>query len=411
MGILNLFRRSDDERRSDIIGVGDVADSWLRGTGVGPDTALGIPAALRGINLISSTVARLPLPVYRRTETGRERQRSHPADRLLNLYADEATPAYQLRRAMTADAILHGGGFAQVIRDGAARPTALRYLPGGHVDCVSRDGRRWYEYHTPSGGTERLGLWDVIHVPGFPGPDGWAGVGFVEHANSALATIQATSDYTRQFYSNSGRPNVVVKLSGAGNKEAQQAVRNSWLRYWTPANSGKPVLTDSNTEIQELSTGESALSALEGLRNHDLISIANLLGLPPHLVGAKSTVYKSLEQENRNLVMFGLDPWLVGWEKAVALLYTEADRLGGKLYAEHTREALYQSSTADTARSLIEQVNAGLLTPNEARAAMNRPALEGGDAPRLPVNVSQIQAQDEADDETTTDDEENDDAN
>ena len=152
MGIIQrIFGEPQTRSAESIIGVDDVSDAWLRGTGVGPDTALGIPAAWRGINLIASTVARLPLPVYRRTEAGRERQRGHHADRLLNLWSDIGTQAFTLRRSMTVDALLHGNGFARIERDAAATPTSLTYLPGGFVRCDSRDGRRFYEYQRPDG--------------------------------------------------------------------------------------------------------------------------------------------------------------------------------------------------------------------------------------------------------------------
>ena len=198
-------------------------------------------------------------------------------------------------------------------------------------------------------------------------------------ANDALGTINATQDFTRQFYDNKGRPSVIVKVPSNLKPEDRQRSAASFRQFFTPANAGRPMTTSTDTEIQELGMGESAISSLEGLRNHDLISIANLLGLPPHLVGARSTVYKSLEQENRNLVMFGLDPWLIAWEKAAGLLFGETDRLSGRLYAEHTREALYQSSTIERADSLIRQVGGPIITRNEARSILNLPAVEGGD--------------------------------
>ena len=375
MGIFTRIFGQSQQHRS-IIGVDDVADAWLRPSSVNADTALGIPAAWRGVNLIASTAARLPLPVYRRTDEGRERQRQHPADRLLNLWSDPATPAYSLRRAVTVDALLHGNGFALIQRDNANRPTALSYLPGGHVRCMVKGGTRFYEYQTPTGGTVRYAYADVLHVPGFPGGDGWAGVGFVEVANQALETIDATLQFTRQFYGNKGRPSVVVKVPTKTKPEERIKTRDSFLKYFRPENAGRPMVTSTETEVQELGMGESAISALEGLRNHDLISIANLLGLPPHLVGAKSTVYKSLEQENRNLVMFGLDPWLIQWEKSIGLLFTESDRLNGRLYAEHTRQALYQTDTIAQSDSLIRQVAGGLLTTNEARGiSICRPSM------------------------------------
>lgn len=378
MGILTRLIGKRDETRDHTIGVDDVSDVWLR-TGVDPDSALGIPAAWRGVSLIANTVARLPLPVYRRTSDGRERERQHPADKLLNLWSSDATPAFNLRRCMTVDALLHGNGFARITRDVNGTPTGLQYLPGGWVTCESRDGIRFYEYSKPTGEVERLGLSDVLHVPGFPGPDGWAGVGFVKVANDALGTIQSTQDFTRQFYQNSGRPSAVIKVPGTMKPEDRTKVAASFRRFFEPANAGKPMVTSTDTDVQELSMRESAISALEGLRNHDLVSIANLLGLPPHLVGARSTVYKSLESENRNLVMFGLDPWLISWEKSVTLLFSENDRLSGDLYCEHTRQALYQTDSVAQTDSILRQIKGGLITQNEGRQILNMQRIDGGD--------------------------------
>src|SRR5690606_31128178 len=91
-------------------------------------TAMGHPPFWRGINILASDVAKLPLIVHRRTEDdGKERATDHPAYRLLKTQPNDRLRigAFHFKRTMQALATIHGNSFAAIVRDGRATPLRL----------------------------------------------------------------------------------------------------------------------------------------------------------------------------------------------------------------------------------------------------------------------------------------------
>lgn len=265
MGIYQRLFGDEEETRSESVDLGDVGDVWRSGGYIGPDEALGIPAVWRGVNLIANTVAGLPLRIYRQDGDGvKTRDRSHPADGLLNRWSDPGTPAYNLRRAMTVDALLTGNGFSEVRRSSSGRPVYLRYLPPNQVQFKVENGRRFYELVKTDGAPERLAYADVVHIPSLISADGWSGIGFVDAGQDVLQTIKATAKFTKQHFDNSGRPSIIVKQQTSKKPEIQKQIKEGWNNFWR-SGSGLPAIVDPETEVQELGTGEGALSALDGL--------------------------------------------------------------------------------------------------------------------------------------------------
>lgn len=101
------------------------------GVSVNAATALRVPAVLHAIRLISETIGSLPCKLYREEGDSKEVAKDQPAYRLVHSRANEWTGAGQLRVDLTIDALLHGAGFAEVVRFGDGRPFELHRLAPG----------------------------------------------------------------------------------------------------------------------------------------------------------------------------------------------------------------------------------------------------------------------------------------
>ena len=358
------------------------------------DEAMGIPAVAKCVHLIADTVSGLPLHVYRRADGGRERDRTHVADGLLNRLADPYLPAAAVRRQVTLHALVRGNGFAEVVRRGT-RPAALLVLDPSTVTCrtirAGSDIARQYVVRNGADPERTLPYSDVLHVPGWPSPDGegWEGRSFVDYAAEALAGVRNAQRYRSDYYANGGHPGVVMTVPRASTDEQVDEAK-AWYRdeHVGPGRAHKIAAVKEGTTIATMDT-TGAVDGLDHLKDADLTTVANLFGLPGSVVGAPNNLsYKSPEADARALTQYALDPWLVRWEAAAGLLLDEVDRAGGGRYVEHVRAALYQSDSATQAKSLILQSGGPILTPNEARAVQNLPAVPGGDDLRVPQGAA-----------------------
>src|SRR5690606_33493589 len=98
------------------------------GISVTANSALRVPAVLQAIRLISETVGSLPCKLYSEVDGSKEAAKDHPAYKLTHKRANDWTSAGQLRVELTADALMHGAGYAQVIRVGNGDPYELHRL-------------------------------------------------------------------------------------------------------------------------------------------------------------------------------------------------------------------------------------------------------------------------------------------
>lgn len=86
---------------------------------VNPASAMSVPAVKAAVELISTTVGTLPAKIFERgAEGGKTVASAHPAYALVHDDVNDWTSAGQLRTQLTADALLHGNGFAYAVRVG-----------------------------------------------------------------------------------------------------------------------------------------------------------------------------------------------------------------------------------------------------------------------------------------------------
>ena len=82
---------------------------------ISKDQALNIPALSACVELISMTVASLPIKLYSATGETTETKKDPRID-LLNDDTDDTLDGFQFKRALVEDYLIHGGGYAFINR-------------------------------------------------------------------------------------------------------------------------------------------------------------------------------------------------------------------------------------------------------------------------------------------------------
>ncbi len=125
------------------------------GVAVTPENSLELTAVWAAVRMISSTIATLPLPVYRRTNDGKERAPEHPVYRLLHDRPNPEMSSYVWRETTMAHLLLWGAGFSEIERNGAGDPVALWPLHPANVRIERVGSERVYVVRV---GGEEVGL-------------------------------------------------------------------------------------------------------------------------------------------------------------------------------------------------------------------------------------------------------------
>jgi HK97 family phage portal protein len=156
-----------DRRSGDTSGLANPAEwlSVLMGAGptrskisITPATALGIATVYACVRVISEDLAKIPLEVLE--DLGPDQSKpanAHPAYRLLNIDPNPEMDGMILRETVTAQMLLWGNGYAEIVRNGAGVPTQVWPLmssqctPVRVYDTAGAWGRLVYNYQDPEG--------------------------------------------------------------------------------------------------------------------------------------------------------------------------------------------------------------------------------------------------------------------
>lgn len=337
----------------------------LTGQNVTAERSMRVPAVACAVSLIAETAGHLPFKLFDR-ET-REAVKDHPTYRLIHDEANPWTSAEELREQLTADALLHGHGFALVIRNGIGEPLELHRLEPGCVQLeTDRDtGEPLYRVQL-EGGQQFFPFTDILHVSAF------RGVSPVAQAREAIGLALAFESHVAKLFANGGRPAGILSTEKKLGDEAKTKLSTAWSAAHGSGKSGGTAVLDEGMSFRQvtmtLTDAQFAENRLEQIRE-----IARAFRVPPTMLFELTRgTWSNTEEMARQFLAITLKPWLSSWAWAYArVLLTAEERRD--LYVEAVTDDLTTTDTAKRATAFGQYRSAGVMTANEVRAAMNLP--------------------------------------
>lgn len=348
---------------------------------VNASTVLGFPPYYRAVALVSSTVAGLPIKVYRAPT--REVDETHMGGWTL-CHPNPLYGRFSLIRSLVKDLFLYGNGYARINRDSSATPQSLEYLDASRVrlDKV----KLLYTYKD-----ETILPENILHMKGLGDP--LEGDDPLCIHRESLALGLAMQRYGKFWFNN--HVNADIWFSFPSWFKDQEAIGQfrAGLRDKNQGLSkvGEPGILQGGATLQQVNpiSNESA-QWIQG-REQEAITASNVVGCPPHMLGAKiSSSYNSFESENRRFLS-DLEPVLRSIEEELNLkLLTEVQKLRESHYFEFVREGLLRSDKKTEIELMVDQLNNGILTLRQVLERLNMPVSELGpeaDQRRRPANI------------------------
>ncbi|MFN1159689.1 phage portal protein [Pseudomonas aeruginosa] len=200
----------------------------VAGVSVTVDTAESISAVYAAVAAISESVAGLPLDVYRRTDTGREKARNHPLYALLHDAPNERQTALEFREQMQRHVLLRGNAYAEIVWSRSGRVEALKPI---HPDSVSilrtTDDRLIYEMTDRHGRTKRLLADEVLHLR-YHTDDGILGRSPLQVARDTVGLALAERTHGAKMFEQGTKLSGVIETAPGTTKEQAAQIRESW---------------------------------------------------------------------------------------------------------------------------------------------------------------------------------------
>lgn len=355
---------------------------------VGEYKAMTLSAVYRAASIVAGSIGGLPMRTMTYSSKGQTTVSSSFIDT-----PGEATVAsgvrmtpFEWKELCVLHLLLHGNVYLQHIRNGAGAIVALNPIHPLQVSVEwdeSRYGGKVFKVTQDNGHVLELDAHDITHIPGMSF-DGLQGMSVISLARLSLGTALSGDKAANRQFTNGAMISGLVTPDGDQKLTPDDAkiIKDHINRTMTGAeNAGDIPVINRQLRFTPWTLSAQDAQFLES-RTFQIDEIGRWFGVPPHLLGLteKSTSWgQGIAEQNRGLSRYTLSNITNRVQERLTTL------LPPGRWVEFDYTMFVKPSPEDEINLLIDQVNSGLLTLNEARAIRNLPPLPFGDLSRLPA--------------------------
>ena len=356
---------------------------------VNGDTALRFTAVYAAIKLLSENIAGLPKDVLVRTDDGGYLPAAdHPAFKLLAGDPNPYTDSFAFW--FTINAWLQGKGNAYAaIKTEKGRPVELHQVNPDWVRIAFVDGEKCYVVKALDPNFSFLdGTYlehEMLHFILFT-LDGIIGVDPIVYNAAAIGEGIAAQKFTSDFYRTGGAIKGVLETDQSLGDEDYKAFMQ---HYHASAGNGETPLLEYGFKYKAVSLSPEA-AQLVSSKTFTIDDIARIFGIPPHMLAEMShATFSNIEQQNIFFGSYSLRPICKRIEKQLERkLFLPSEF--GKYHVKFDLNGLMRGDATARAGFYEKGINAGWMTPNEARELEGMRRLPGLDEPRIPLNYTTV---------------------
>lgn len=342
------------------------------------------------VKILSEAVAKLPLKVFRETDSGIEKASDHSLYPLLKSRPNPYMTASDLFRAVEAQRNLHGNAYIvpEVIASGPGRGR-IRWLwpvDAQHVE-IWIDDRGWFDsrnrvwYVVRQNGVEwRLLPDEIVHLKSAITLDGIMGVSPLQYLRWVVEAGAASTRHVRDFFKQGLQVKGLIHYTGDVNEEAERKFRERFERMAAGLkNAHRVALMPIGYTFQPL---ELSMTDAQFMETSQLTirQIANAFGIKMHQLNDLSrATHTNIEQQQKQFYADTLQAILTQYEQELTYKLFTPTELQQGYYLKFNVDSILRSDLKTRYEAYRVGVQGGFLTPNEVRAMEELPKKPGGD--------------------------------
>ena len=394
-----LFRRAWLRTAKTAPGVDSMASTprlgttWAQLIGGMAGSALGVATVYRCVELLSDSVANLPMQYMRLRDGVFVEDTGSRLHYLLTVQPDPAKSAFDFWKEAVTELLLEGNAYIVPVYNPATMQLDRIALCGRGT--VSHDiyNDTYTVCDTVNGIYGEFRENEIIHLKGHT-VNGKQGVSVLSYARLALDIASAGDSETLDRFVNGGGVRGLVSndtgVRGFGeyqDEELRKAATDIDGRF----RSGERIVSlPGQVQFSPLSLSSTDMQFLE-TRKFTVREICRFFGVHPSFVfDDTSNNYKSAEMANVAFLSNTLNPILRKIECEL-LRKLVPPSLCCKRRFQFDRRGLYACDLASRVKYQADTIAAGLYTVNEWRREENKPPVEGGDRALVSANLKGIE--------------------
>ena len=252
-----IGKQKDKEERSESFNyVTNFSDALQFSNILNQYSAMNISAVYRAVEIISDSVAMLPIKIKQVDATHKEELQTHP---LNYIFKNNSLTKYNLIKLLIQSVLLKGNGFAYIVRANDGTPTELRFLQSGDVQIMYDKNKDKLYYQCSIISNKKIEPCNMIHLLK-NSHDGINGISVLSYAARATKLANNTENSANSFFTNGCNLSGVLTVQGQLTDKQRADIRSSWNQAYSNGGNGLAVL-QGNMEYKpiQLSAADSQM--------------------------------------------------------------------------------------------------------------------------------------------------------
>ena len=330
----------------------------------------------RAVNMIVDDTAEIPLrvgePIQGLNSVAKGVRRSR-VNLLLNREPNPFQDISTFKRNLIIDYILDGNIF--IYFDGIH----LYHLPATYTD-IDPDTRTYINKFTFQKNID-YSVGEIIHIKENSFHSIYRGTSRLRAAQRIMSQLTKMRQFQDNFFSNGAVPGLVIKSPSVISEKNKERMIQSWVTRYRPDGGGRrPLVLDGGMELDSISNVNFRVLDFECSIESSEKEILKVLGVPPILLDSGNNA--NLRPNHRLYYLETVLPIAEKINKAIERFF------GYELTCDISNIPALQPELRDSAAYYSTLVNAGIITPNEAREALNYDEIFGAGEIRVPANIA-----------------------
>ena len=328
----------------------------------------------RPVNLLASACSSLDYDIKDKVNDGVVvgiRQKT--LNNLLNFRPNPYQSAQDFRTALFTDFILEGNAFVHF--DG----TFMYHLPAANVEILTdtKTFIRGFRYN----GAVDFAESEVFYFRDLSSDSIYRGASRLQAAERSMNITYSMQQFQEAFFDNGATFGLVLTTDNTLSQVAKEKTIQYWLQKYSPKIGAKrPIILDSGLKPHQLAeTNFKDMDFDQSIKTH-AEKITQAIGVPPILLQGGNNANIS-----PNLRLFYLETVLPINRKFISAVERY---FGYDVEAITSSVSALQPELKDIAQYHSTLVNAGIITPNEARTELRYGSITGNDTLRIPANIA-----------------------
>lgn len=383
MGLFDKFTKSENIQINDTHRDNSkVLDIQFNGfSKTNRDIAMKLSSLYSGINLISETIASLPIYKYKIDEDGSKVRCQEKINYLLNRSCNGYVTSFDMKDALIKSAILEGNGFILILRNSNLEIEKLIPLKKSECELRQINGIDEYMYKiTKEGYKGEYQYYEVLNLC-INSEDGINGKGVLELGKETIGLGNSQQRYIGAILENGSYTKSILNVPSNTTPEQIESLYQKMMRFFSKGNSGKVMVLPEDVKYSGISLSPSDLELLKH-QEFTITEIARLLKISPHMISGaeKSGNYGNLEQSNLQFLQYTLYPLIRRTEELCNMqLLSEEEKESGNYFFEFNIDNILRTNKKDEIEYYTKAIDCGVMTLNEARTKLNMNKEEGLD--------------------------------